>query len=236
MDELLGVARVAARHRHRRLRARRGEVRARCCASPSTSTCRSRSSSWSVARTSSAISPRWPQACATFAPKSTLAACVDRMRADKPAGGTVEGARAQLAAAAPVRARQEDRHDPEPGAGAGRRSRRRTIAAISPTSAFRAVREPGREGHLLRRAAGPEVERGRTQCLPARQGLPAVRVGARSVAGTLPAVAVRQRESVASRGAVVGLRLRRGLGALHRRDDVRRGPRRRPAARCASAC
>jgi hypothetical protein len=37
------------------------------------------------------------EACAGFAPKATLAACVDRMRARKPAGGSVEGARAQLA-------------------------------------------------------------------------------------------------------------------------------------------
>jgi hypothetical protein len=38
------------------------------------------------------------EACAAFAPKATLAACVDKMRANKPAGGTVEGARAQLGA------------------------------------------------------------------------------------------------------------------------------------------
>jgi hypothetical protein len=36
-------------------------------------------------------------ACAAFAPKVTLAACVDRMRANKPSGGSVDGARAQLA-------------------------------------------------------------------------------------------------------------------------------------------
>ena len=36
------------------------------------------------------------EACAAFAPKMGLAACVDRMRANKPGGGTVEGARAQL--------------------------------------------------------------------------------------------------------------------------------------------
>jgi hypothetical protein len=36
------------------------------------------------------------EACAQFAPKATLAACVDRMRANKPAGGSVAGARAQL--------------------------------------------------------------------------------------------------------------------------------------------
>lgn len=37
------------------------------------------------------------EACAAFAPKATLAACVNKMRANKPAGGSVEGARAQLA-------------------------------------------------------------------------------------------------------------------------------------------
>lgn len=37
------------------------------------------------------------EACAAFAPKASLTACVNRMRANKPAGGTVEGARAQLA-------------------------------------------------------------------------------------------------------------------------------------------
>jgi uncharacterized protein (DUF885 family) len=37
------------------------------------------------------------EACAGFAPKASLAACVGKMRADKPAAGTVEGARAQLA-------------------------------------------------------------------------------------------------------------------------------------------
>lgn len=37
------------------------------------------------------------EACSAFAPKASLAACVDRMRADKPTGGTLEGARGQLA-------------------------------------------------------------------------------------------------------------------------------------------
>jgi hypothetical protein len=36
-------------------------------------------------------------ACAAFAPKASLSACAGRMRANKPAGGSVEGARAQLA-------------------------------------------------------------------------------------------------------------------------------------------
>jgi hypothetical protein len=37
------------------------------------------------------------EACEAFAPGAKLAACVDKMRADKPRGGTVEGARTQLA-------------------------------------------------------------------------------------------------------------------------------------------
>jgi hypothetical protein len=36
------------------------------------------------------------EACAAFAPKATLSNCVNRMRANKPTGGSVEGARAQL--------------------------------------------------------------------------------------------------------------------------------------------
>ncbi|MBC8027043.1 MAG: DUF885 family protein, partial [Steroidobacteraceae bacterium] len=36
------------------------------------------------------------EACAAYAPKAGLAACVNKMRADKPTGGSVEGARAQL--------------------------------------------------------------------------------------------------------------------------------------------
>lgn len=37
------------------------------------------------------------EACTAFAPQATLASCVNKMRANKPAGGTVEGARKQLA-------------------------------------------------------------------------------------------------------------------------------------------
>jgi hypothetical protein len=37
------------------------------------------------------------EACAAFAPKASLPACADKMRANKPSGGSVEGARAQLA-------------------------------------------------------------------------------------------------------------------------------------------
>jgi hypothetical protein len=37
------------------------------------------------------------EACGAFVPKASLTACVGKMRANKPSGGTVEGARAQLA-------------------------------------------------------------------------------------------------------------------------------------------
>jgi uncharacterized protein (DUF885 family) len=37
------------------------------------------------------------EACSAFAPKASLSACVNKMRANKPAGGSVEGARKQLA-------------------------------------------------------------------------------------------------------------------------------------------
>jgi uncharacterized protein (DUF885 family) len=36
------------------------------------------------------------EACAAYAPRATLASCVNKMRANKPAGGTVEGSRRQL--------------------------------------------------------------------------------------------------------------------------------------------
>ena len=36
------------------------------------------------------------EACAAYAPKESLTACVEKMRANKPAGGAVEGARQQL--------------------------------------------------------------------------------------------------------------------------------------------
>ena len=169
----------------------------RCFARPNASTCRSRSSSWSGRKDLERNLAALKEACAAFAPKASLAACVDKMRANKPTGGTVEGARAQLAELRQFVHRQEARLHPEPGAGA-----RGRVAAVQPRQLrlhqhSRAVRKPGREGDVLRRAARCEVERRRAQRLPSRQGLPAVRLGARSVAGPLPAVAVHERQPVA---------------------------------------
>ncbi len=67
------------------------------------------------------------EACAGFAPKASLTACVGKMRANKPSGGTRRRRARAARGAAPVRARQEDRHHPEPGAGAGGR-----VAAVQP--------------------------------------------------------------------------------------------------------
>ena len=101
---------------------------------------------------------------------ATLAACVDKMRADKPARRHRRGRPRAARGTAQVRHRPEDRVDSEPGAGAGR-----GVAAVQPRQLrvhqhSGAVREPGREGHLLRRAAGSEVDRRGTQCLSAGQG------------------------------------------------------------------
>ena len=178
------------------------------------------------------------EACAAYAPRASLAACVDKMRANKPRGGTVEGARAQLAAAAPVRARQA-RSSRIP-------NQEQALVAESPPynrgnfayiSIPGPLRKPGRQGDLLRGAAGREVERGRAQCLRAGQGLPAVscrcmRSGPVTTCSRSSPMPIHR----ACCGIVVGLRLRRGLGALHRGDDVRRRPRGRTSRRCASAC
>ena len=115
------------------------------------------------------------EACAAFAPKASLAACVDKMRANKPSGGTRRRRARAARGAAPVRA-------------STRRSSRipnqeQALVAESPPynrgnfayiSIPGSVREPGREGDLLRRPARCEVECGGTQCLSARQGVPAV--------------------------------------------------------------
>ena len=138
--------------------------------------------------------------------------------------------------AAAVRHRQEDRHDPEPGAGAGRRIAALQSRQLCVHQHSGSLRRPGGEGHVLRRAARCEVERGGTQRLSSRQGIPALRLGARGVARTLPPIAVHQRQPVARRSLVVGLRLRRGMGALHRRDDVRRRALAQDSQRCGSAC
>ena len=67
------------------------------------------------------------EACAAYAPKASLTACVDKMRANKPAGGTVEGARAQLAELRQFVLDKKLVTIPEPGAGAGGR-----VAALQP--------------------------------------------------------------------------------------------------------
>ena len=78
------------------------------------------------------------EACAAYAPKASLAACVEKMRANKPAGGTRRRRTRAARRTAPVRHRQEDRHASRARSRRWSRSRRRTTAAISRTSASRA--------------------------------------------------------------------------------------------------
>ena len=75
------------------------------------------------------------EACAAFAPKASLAACVERMRADKPEGGTVDGARAQLNQLRQFVLDKKIVTDSETRSRRWWPSRRRTTAEISPTSA-----------------------------------------------------------------------------------------------------
>ena len=91
-------------------------------------------------------------ACAAFAPRATLSACVEKMRANKPTGGSVEGARAQLAELRQFVLDHKIVSIPRPGAGAGGR-----VSALQPRQLrlyqhSRSVRKSGREGDVLRRA------------------------------------------------------------------------------------
>ena len=82
---------------------------------------------------------------------------------------------------------------------------------------------PVREGPavgLLYRAARPELDAGGAGRLRPRRGRPAVHLGARGVAGPLPQLPPRQPLALPLRPGVRRLRLRRGLGALYRGDDV----------------
>ena len=68
-----------------------------CFGRPNASTFRSKSSSWSAARIWNATSRRSRRPAQPLRRRRVLRACVDKMRANKPSGGSVEGARAQLA-------------------------------------------------------------------------------------------------------------------------------------------
>ena len=57
------------------------------------------------------------EACATYAPGATMTACMDRMAANKPAGGPVAAARAQLAGLRAFIVAARPRLDPRHRAG-----------------------------------------------------------------------------------------------------------------------
>ena len=160
------------------------------------------------------------EACAVYAPKESLTACVEKMRANKPAGGAVEGARQQLAELRQFVLDKNLVSIP---------SQEQALVAESPPynrGNFAYISIPGPYENpavkVTYYVAPPDAKwtAAAAQCLCAGQGVPAVRLGARGLARPLPAVAVRESQSVAHCRAVVGLLLRRRLGALHRGDDA----------------
>ncbi len=190
MEELTAWLRIAARHRHRRFRAR--------VAPEFLEMLRQTETGRHPARRAGARGSQGPRTQSRGAQGSVRRLCTEgesrRLRREDARQQTLgRQCRRRACAtrgAASVRARQEDRHHPEPGAGAGG-----GVAAVQPRQLrvhqhSRSLREPGGEGHVLRRAAGCQVERRGAQCLSSGQGLSAVRICARSVAGSLPAVAV----------------------------------------------
>ena len=137
----------------------------------------------------------------------------------KPDGSPVEAARRQLT---DLRAFVEA-HDvvtiPGHGAGARRGGAAVRTLELRLHQHPRAVRAEPALG-LLHLAARRRVDAGRADGLPAGPHQPAVRLGARGLAGPLPSVSPRQPVAVDVRAGVRRLRLCRGLGALHRGDDV----------------
>ena len=186
------LARGRARTRDPGLRPGRAACSWRCSGSPSASTCRSSGCSRSAMPTSNAISPALGQACAQYLPHGTPAACVAKMNADKPAGGAVAGARAQLQGLRAFVIEKQRRQLSTRGAGAGGRgtalhARQRRLHQYA-----RAVRAWRRLG-VQHRAARPGVEcQGACRLRPG-QGEPAVHERARGLARSLPAVPALQR-------------------------------------------
>ena len=157
--------------------------------------------------------------CDTYAPKASLQQCVAKVSANKPKGGAVEGARAELGMLKDFIVKNNVVSIPS--------SDEALVAEAPPynrsNAAFiqirRALRSRGGVG-LQHCAAGSEVEQGRASSLHSQRGDAVVHVGARGVAGTFPAVPAFERRSVETRGHLGGICLRRGLGALRRRNDV----------------
>ncbi len=181
------------------------------------------------------------EACKRYAPDATIDECIEKMNADKPTGGAVEGAREQLAQLRQFIVDHEVVTIPgteEALVMEAPAYRRQNFAYINIPGS---VREEPAVG-LLHRAARSDVAEGRAGSLRARQGRPAVHFRARSVARPLPAVPAFQSRVVALRPAVRRLCVRGRLGALQRGADDREGSRERcaraahrPAAECAAA-
>ncbi len=144
------------------------------------------------------------EACARYAPGASLPACMQRVNAQKPQGGAVAGARAQLAG---LRAFIAE-HDLVTIPGDGRSAGRRGAAVRAPELRLyrhpRPVRDQPAFG-LLHLAARSELARASAGGLRAGRDRIAVRLRARSVAGPLPQLPARQPLQPAVRARVRGL-------------------------------
>ena len=157
--------------------------------------------------------------CATYLPKGTPAACMAKMAADKTSGSVLDSARTQLA---------ELKKFVQDNNVVSIPSNEDALVAEAPPynrSNFRLHPDSGslrsRGGlHLQHRAARPFLAQGGAGGLRPGQRRASVHVGSRSLAWALPPVPAFERQSGETRSAVGGIRVRGGLGALLRRDDV----------------
>ena len=173
-------------------------------------------------------------ACKQFAPGVSIDACIEKMNADKPTGGAVEGAREQLAQlrqfiidhdVVSIPGTEEAKVMEAPA------YRRQNFAYINIPGPY----EKNLPSVYYIAPPDPSWSEGRAGGVRAGQGGSAVHVGARSVAGPLPAVPAFQSLVVALRPAVRRLCVRRRLGALRRGADDREGPRDRTRRSVTSA-
>ena len=166
------------------------------------------------------------EACSRFAAGQTIQACMEKMNANKPAGGPVVAARAQLAGLKQFIQQHDIVTIPGPEEAKVEEAppyNRQNFAYINipgpyeknlPSVYYIAPPDP----------TWPKADPGRVR---AGAGGLAVHLGARGVARPLPQLPPRQPVEAYVRQGVRRLRLRRGLGALRRGADARARRRRR---------
>ena len=221
MDELTAWLESPARHRHGRVRARRRRNSAQMLRTTERVDMPLEELELSGARISSATLPRSTRPAPPTRPRQSLAACVGKDARQQAGGRHRRGRTPAARRTAPVRDRQEAGHASRARSRRWWPNRRRTIAAISPTSAFPGPYE-NPAVKVTYYVAPPDAKWSaaeRNAYLPGRAYLLYV-----SVHEVWPGHYLQSQfanaQPVAHCRAVVGLLVRRGLGALHRGDDV----------------